>query len=231
MIRYVLLVLFFVSSTAYAQPMACAVPDISTSLAAETAPAAEVKRVPILGYLLSLSWSPQYCRGRHGMAQDAGQCGPQARFGFVLHGLWPEGEDQQDPAWCAPAKPLSPQLIRQHFCMTPSAALLQHEWAKHGTCMTNDPATYFETGAQLYRSLRYPDMRVLSRQTHSTASFAAAFARANAGLRPDMLRIMIDQSGWLKEVRLCLGRDVRPRPCPMGEPGKPDQRPVRIWRR
>lgn len=230
MIRLALMASLFLSSAAYAQPMACVVPDHVPPLSLEDAPASEVKRVPVQGYLLALSWSPQYCRGRQNAERDAGQCGPKARFGFVLHGLWPEGVGQQDPAWCAPAKPLPVDLVRQHFCMTPSAALLQHEWAKHGTCMTDDPAAYLAAGARLYHGLRFPNMVALSRQTHATvASFAAAFAAANRGLRPDMLRVMVDRSGWLKEVRLCLGRTMRPRRCPLGEPGKPDQRPLRIW--
>ncbi|CAB3778800.1 Ribonuclease [Paraburkholderia ultramafica] len=38
-------------------------------------------------YVLSLSWSPDYCSGN---AQDTQQCGPTKRFGFVPHGLWPQ---------------------------------------------------------------------------------------------------------------------------------------------
>lgn len=227
--RLALLWLSLVPMAASAQPIACSVPDASPALVAKSARAGEIKRVPVTGYLLALSWSPQYCRGRQGQAVDLGQCGPRSRFGFILHGLWPEGDNQQDPAWCAPAKPVPPELIRRHFCMTPSAALIQHEWAKHGTCMATDPAHYFEEASRLYRALSFPDMAALSRQTHSTASFAKAFANANRGLRPDMLRIMVDRSGWLKEVRLCLSKTMRPRRCPLREPGEPSARPLRIW--
>lgn len=227
--RRALLWLSLIPMPASAQPIACSVPEALSLFVTEAVPAAEVKRVPVTGYLLALSWSPQYCRGRQGAAEDRAQCDTKARFGFILHGLWPEGDDQRDPAWCASVKPLPSELIRRHFCMTPSVALIQHEWAKHGSCMTDDPVRYFDEASRLYRAFRFPDMTALSRQTHSTASFAQAVAHANRGLRPDMLRIMVDRSGWLKEVRLCLGRDRRPRRCPLREPGKPSDNPLRIW--
>jgi len=37
-------------------------------------------------YVLSLSWSPVYCEHH---AEDKEQCGA-TKFGFVLHGLWPQ---------------------------------------------------------------------------------------------------------------------------------------------
>lgn len=228
--RLALTLLLPVSSAAYAQPIACVPPDILAPPPVESPPANEVSRVKVHGYLLTLSWAPQYCRGRETDPRDAGQCGPKARFGFVLHGLWPEGKHQQDPAWCAPAKPLPLDLIRQNFCMTPSAALIQHEWAKHGTCMTDRPDRYFAAAAGLYRALRFPDMTALSHQPVTTAVFASEFARINPGLRPEMVRIKMDRSGWLQEVRLCLHRNLRPRRCPADEPGVPDQTPLRIWR-
>jgi ribonuclease T2 len=229
--KHGLLILFLLfTSAAYAQPVSCVMPDAVSAPTTETPPAAEINRVRVNGYLLSLSWAPQYCRGRENDPRDVGQCGPKARFGFVLHGLWPEGMHQQDPAWCAPAKPLPVDLIRQNFCMTPSVALIQHEWAKHGTCMTDRPDQYFSAAARLYHAVRFPDMAALSHQSLTGAVFAAEFARINPGLRPAMLRLKLDRFGWLQEVRLCLGRSLKPRRCPSDEPGRADQTPLRIWR-
>jgi ribonuclease T2 len=48
--------------------------------------------------------------------------------------------------------------------MTPSPSLLEHAWAKHGSCMTSRPEDYFKISAILWRSIRWPDVDQLSRQ-------------------------------------------------------------------
>src|SRR5437764_14449848 len=39
-------------------------------------------------YVLSLSWSPDFCSTH----ADAPECGGVKKFGFVVHGLWPQNE-------------------------------------------------------------------------------------------------------------------------------------------
>ncbi len=39
-------------------------------------------------YVLSLSWSPDYCAGSN--VNDPQQCSIGKKLGFVLHGLWPQ---------------------------------------------------------------------------------------------------------------------------------------------
>ena len=99
-----------------AQALVCQVPERLADWRVEQPPVSEVLRVPVQGYLLSLSWSPQFCRGQRADPDQSGQCSATAKFGFVLHGLWPEGSGQRDPAWCAPAQALPESLVRQHFC-------------------------------------------------------------------------------------------------------------------
>lgn len=44
---------------------------------------------PVAGYTLAASWSPDWCK-THGNPK-AMQCDTRfGRFGFILHGLWPE---------------------------------------------------------------------------------------------------------------------------------------------
>lgn len=222
--------LFSLPAAALAQAQSCLVPDKVPELRLERGAPGEVRKVPVQGYLLSLSWSPQYCRDKRASAADAGQCGKDARFGFVLHGLWPEGVNQNDPAWCGEAKPLDADLVKQHFCMTPSAQLLQHEWAKHGTCMADRPEKYFRAASILYRAVRFPDMNVLSRQGVTGAAFASAFAKTNPGLTPAMLSITTTPGNWLKEVRICMDTNFKPRICPRGEPMVAPKRRLNIWR-
>ena len=217
-------------TAALAQAQSCIVPDKVPELRLERPASADVRKVPVQGYLLALSWSPQYCRDKRSSPADAGQCGKDARFGFVLHGLWPEGTNQNDPAWCGEAKPIDAGLIKQHFCMTPSAQLLQHEWAKHGTCMADKPEKYFRAASILYRAVRFPDMNSLSRRGVTVGAFAAEFARVNPGLTPAMLSISATPGNWLKEVRICMDASFRPRVCPRGEPTAPPKKRLNIWR-
>lgn len=223
-------VLTLAPTAALAQAQSCIVPDRVPELRLERPVPAEVRKVPVQGYLLSLSWSPQYCRNKFNNAADAGQCGKGARFGFVLHGLWPEGISQNDPAWCGDAKLIDADIVKQHFCMTPSAQLLQHEWAKHGTCMADRPEKYFRAASILYRAVRFPDMNALSRRGVTGGAFAAEFARANPGLTPAMLSITTTPGNWLKEVRICMDTNFKPRTCPRGEPMVAQKKRLNIWR-
>src|ERR1700754_489390 len=59
-------------------------------------------------YVLSLSWSPDYCASHR---NDVTQCGADQHFGLVVHGLWPQfatsrvdadsGKPEDWPAHCA----------------------------------------------------------------------------------------------------------------------------------
>jgi len=221
----------FVAAAIQAQALSCSIPATLPRPVPDGPDAGEPKRVvPIGGYTLALGWSPEYCRTRLASARDRIQCGGGNRFGFTLHGLWPDGAGKTWPQYCAPAALLDEKVVRRNLCATPSPQLLQHEWAKHGTCMTPDPARYFATSTRLYRGIAYPDMAALSRKPQTTASFTRAFARANPGLRADMIRLNVNRKGWLEEVWLCLGADLAPRRCKATGEGAGANAPVKIWR-
>ena len=216
---------------AFAQASQCRVPDRITLPEREDPPAGEVRNARATQHLLALSWSPHYCRTRGNDPQDRLQCGGEVgKFGFILHGLWPDVAGKSDPAWCAPAKPLSRSLIEKHFCMTPSPRLLNHEWAKHGTCASSDPDKYFKAAGLLYAALKFPDMDSLSRRRITVATLSAAFAGQNPGVRPNMVAVHTDKGGWLKEVRLCLDASMRPKVCAPEDRGTKPTRFLKIWR-
>lgn len=185
--------------------------------------------LPIAGYTLALSWSPEYCRTRGRDAGAAFQCGGKlGRFGFILHGLWPETAPGNWPQWC-PAAPLSAETVRRHLCMTPSPGLLAHEWAKHGACMASTPEAYFTSGASLLAAIRFPDMMRLSRRPGLTAGqLRDAFRSATPALPAAAIRVKANARGWLEEVRICYGKDLRPAAC--AEPESEDGAPIKIWR-
>jgi ribonuclease T2 len=188
--------------------------------------------VPTRGYTLALTWNPQYCRENGDRQSARFQCGADNRFGFTLHGLWPDGDGvNRWPQYCSAAPLLSEQVIRRNLCATPSAQLLQHEYAKHGTCMNVTPAAYFNQASGLYGRVRYPDMEALSRRRGLTVgAFAQAFARVNRGLTPDMFRVTANRQGWLDEVWLCLDTRLRRTRCPAHQRSASANTPLKIWR-
>jgi ribonuclease T2 len=216
---------------AQAQSPSCRLPDRIDVPRLERAQRGEAAQGgAITGYLLSLSWSPNYCATRRnaGERRDQVQCsGDNGRFGWVLHGLWPQGSGAY-PRWCRPAKIVPQRVLAQHLCMSPSVQLLQRQWAKHGTCMSPTPAAYFKAAAILYRAVRFPDMAVLAGSPQTAGSISRAFAAANAGIKPVMLAVQTDRSGWLSEVRLCLDARMRPVSCPVGARGAGDGVRVRV---
>lgn len=196
-------------------------------------PSAEqpARNVPTTGYTLALSWSPEYCHSRRGEQAAAPECASRAtRARFNLHGLWPDGDGPNRwPQYCRPVGVLSDAEIRAGVDATPSPQLLQHEWAKHGSCMAADPVSYFREEGRLFRQYRAPDMTALARRHDlSVEGFTRAFAAANPGLTPAMIRLNVNRRGWLEEVWLCLGKDKRPRPCPASAGGAKPGQPLRI---
>src|SRR5437868_4096850 len=84
-------VMLSLPGTALAQARDCRVPAVLPRPVVEGATASQPRRdVPIGGYTLALSWSPEYCRTRLSNTADRFQCGGPARFGFTQHGLWPD---------------------------------------------------------------------------------------------------------------------------------------------
>jgi ribonuclease T2 len=223
--------IFTIPAHAQTQGPSCTIPDRLPEPRRESPPPGEIVNIRPTQNLLSLSWSPQFCKRNGDKAEHRLQCGGEAgKFGFILHGLWPDVAGKRDPAYCRPAKTLPKNLIRQHFCMTPSPDLLQHEWAKHGTCATDDPERYFKAASLLYSALTFPDMDYLSRRRITVSSLTAAFASRNPGLRQDAISVKMDGQGWLQEVRVCLDANMRPKVCNPEDRGARGNRFIKIWR-
>src|SRR3954470_8743921 len=216
---------------ASAQALVCTPPGTPPRPNPELPTAEQPQRVlPIGGYTLAITWAPQFCRNG-GFAPSARfECGSGNRFGFTLHGLWPDGVGKEWPQYCTSAALLPQPLIKQHLCSTPSAQLLQHEWAKHGTCMGTTPAAYFGRSTGLYAKLRYPDMEGLSRKPLTASGFAAAMAAANPGLPANAIRVTANKQGWLDELWLCLDKKFAYARCVTGSGGLDGNASLKIWR-
>ena len=221
-----------VPAVAQAQAYRCATPATIDRPRPDLPSAGQPQRqLPIGSYTLAISWAPQYCREHGRDAAARFQCGGGNRFGFTLHGLWPDGVGKQWPQYCKATPLLSRSVIRRNICATPSAQLLQHEWAKHGTCMAGyRPDRYFARSTGLYARLRYPDMDALSRAPLTAGGLAQAVAKANPGLDADMMRVTADRQGWLDEIWLCLDTAFRYRRCPAHQGGVAPASAIKIWR-
>lgn len=186
----------------------------------------------VTGYTLALSWSPEYCRGRGQRPADRMQCsGRNGRFGFIVHGLWPEGGAGRWPQWCANPRQPSSGAVRPNLCITPSARLLAHEWAKHGSCMVKKPETYFKVSRILWNSLRIPDFDRLSHRKGLTAGLIRKnFADANPGLEPEHIGLELNRKGWLKELKVCYGKGFMPARCGRSHFGPRANTSAKIWR-
>ena len=153
------------ASSATAQVTQCQLPTDIPAPRPVAPPRDEPRRiVPVAGYTLALSWSPQFCARAFGRSSEF-QCSRRAApFGFILHGLWPEGAGRDWPQYCHPAQLVPRDVIRANLCAMPSVQMIQHEWARHGTCSSDSPQRYFSTARTLFERLRLPDMAMLARR-------------------------------------------------------------------
>ena len=162
-------------------------------------------------YVLSLSWSPQYCADAGD--RDRRQCATGRRYAFVLHGLWPQYE-RGFPRACAPAGTLPRGLVDGLLDVMPSPSLVRHEWDTHGTCSGLAADAYFATARRAFDSVVIPDrFRQPVREVYvDPRRIERDFASANPSLDPDEIAVLC-KGRYLQEVRICLDRDLRPRAC------------------
>ncbi len=218
-----------VPTVAHAQAYQCQIPRISS--VPQVSPNGQTRKLPITGYTMALSWSPAFCRTRQDSRSHATQCnGDNGSFGLIVHGLWPES-GRTWPQWCPTQGRLTPTETRRNMCMMPSARLVARQWAKHGSCMTKRPDTYFKVTRILWESLRIPDYDRISREDGLTAGrIRQAFADANGGWSASQVGVKLNRQGWLEEIRLCYNKRFRPTRCTSSRYGAKDGVRAKIWR-
>ena len=165
-------------------------------------------------YVLSLSWSPDYCASPAG-ARDRFQCAGPRKYGFVVHGLWPQFE-RGWPAECT-TDPLNvpAPLKRDVLEIMPSERLMNHEWRKHGTCSGLTPKQYFESILATWANVRIPpELKSLTAEhvEFSPSDLERKFVAANPGLNTGM--VSVDCTGrFLKEVQVCFDKNLKFHRC------------------
>ncbi len=226
-----MLAMLALPSALQAQVLRCSVPGEIPRPRPDLPSATDAQRVlPIGGYTLALTWAPEHC---HAHARDADarvECASGNRFGFTLHGLWPDGVGKEWPQYCTTTQLLPEKLIRQHLCSTPSVQLIQHEWAKHGTCMQTTPEAYFARATGIYGKLKFPDMDALSRAPATAGRLAEAIAVANPGVPANAIRVTRNAKGWLDELWFCLDKQFAYTRCKADSGGVSAETVIKIWR-
>ncbi|KLI65222.1 ribonuclease T2 family protein [Aurantiacibacter marinus] len=225
------LALGLVPAAAQAQAYQCRLPQSPVAVPG-IQPDGPVRQTRVTGYTLALSWSPEFCRFRDDEARHARQCsGREGRFAFIVHGLWPEGPGGRYPQWCPARDTPTQSEMRGALCMSPDTRLVARQWAKHGSCMTSDAGAYLRITQILWNSLRWPDFDRVSRRTGLTAGdVREVFADANPYWDAEDVGLVVNDRGWLREMRLCYGADFMPVACDARRFGPDDDEDVRIWR-
>ena len=191
-------------------------------------PAHEIADIETQYYVLVYSWAPSYCAGldvankRPGGA-DYLQCGSEQDFGYIVHGLWPQGALSGRggyPRACEGDQPRIPEeVLDDYLCMTPSRRLLQHEFEYHGTCMHDEsletPRAYFDTALRLHQRMTLPDERL----DYTDASIDWLLQN-NPHLRAESISFRHGADEWM----FCFDTRFMPLPCPDRVP--PRGRPV-----
>jgi ribonuclease T2 len=208
-------------------PKACAIPAEVVPAPAEVPPADQIHRdVPTAAYLLALFWSPEACRAGIPESDKAIQCEAN-RFGFTVHGLWPNGPDKVHPRYCRDSPPLSLATVKANLCMTPSPWLLQHEWQAHGTCQWQTPEAYFAQERKVRSALNVPDLKPGPNGTMTAGQVRQAFLKRNRGLSRDGLNVRVNKDNRLTEVWVCMDLKFKPAACRGGN-GTPDPVMIRV---
>ncbi len=165
-------------------------------------------------YVLALSWSPTWCQSAEA-ADRSPQCRTGARHRFIVHGLWPQNE-RGYPEFCGGQRPerVPAELADEVRDIMPDRQLVFHAWRKHGTCTGLSPGEYLETTRSAFQQVAVPESFLAARQerTLSASAAEAAFIDANLGLDADEIAVACGD-GFFEEVRICMTRDLRFRPC------------------
>jgi ribonuclease T2 len=157
-------------------------------------------------YLLTLSWSPEFCVTH----PDKKECAAHAAF--VLHGLWPENNDGSYPDSCSGAA--GPANPAQYSDIYPDQGLLLHEWEAHGTCSGLPPDGYFAAERSAVRSVKIPQqLQGLTQSIQLTPDqIITDFAQANPEFPAGSIAVSCGNNR-LTAVQVCLSKGLAPMAC------------------
>ena len=189
-----------------------ALSTVATSVAARHRKLSDAEPGVFDYYLLSLSWSPAFCLSDPGAAE----CNGPRRFGFIVHGLWPQYEKGW-PENCDVHRPVPDDVVSSVSDIMPARGLVSHEWSAHGTCSGLDAKDFFVLVRRAYAGITVPaPLSEVTRQIEQPpGAIAADFLHANPKLAAQSIVVTCSRQDAprLREVHICLDRDLNPRAC------------------
>jgi ribonuclease T2 len=165
-------------------------------------------------YLLTLSWAPEFC-ATNSAGRTSAECDPKKHMGLVVHGLWPQYNTGKWPESCSTTPPVASATVDHMMPIMPGQSLIQHEWAKHGTCSGMTTQDYFAAIEKLYTGLNVPDefKKTPDSTRASPGDIEAKFASANKASK-DAFRVSCPQNDF-SAVEICVSKDLRYQACPV----------------
>jgi ribonuclease T2 len=164
-------------------------------------------------YMLVLSYAPDFC-AEPGGQKDPRECGSGRNVGFVVHGLWPQGDTSRGPENCG-GPPVSQAIVQATLNYVPTPSLIQHEWTAHGTCSGLSAADYFTALRKARDAVHIPPEldQPKQREQFAPSDIEAKMAAANSSYPREAFRTSCYRDAELQEVRVCLNKDLSPRAC------------------
>jgi ribonuclease T2 len=158
-------------------------------------------------YLLTLSWSPEFCHGH----PEKPEC-QSGHHGFVLHGLWPQYAGGGYPENCSTARGLSNPA--EMADLMPDAGLVAHEWSTHGTCSGLEAENYFQLLRQAFTSVKVPSRFAAPPESFSIPpqEVKNEFVQSNPNFSTVDMAVSCGNN-YLTAVSMCMSKDLKPMAC------------------
>ena len=133
-----------------------------------------------------------------------------------MHGLWPQYE-RGYPKSCA-GEPFDPNQVPAGLAnIMPSPILIQHEWESHGTCSGLSETDYFKTVIQAFSKVPIPaDYKGPLQNIQVAPSDIVRKFALGTGFSQGAFALQCESNRFLKEVRVCLTKDLQGRDCSDG---------------
>ena len=106
-------------------------------------------------YVMSLSWSPNWC-ALTGDDNSDPQCDDGLGLTFILHGLWPQYDDGY-PSYCRTAQRDPSRTESEAMAdIMGGSGLAWYQWKKHGRCAGLPAADYYALMRRANASITIP---------------------------------------------------------------------------
>ena len=165
-------------------------------------------------YVLSLSWSPSFCKDSEDRGREASEQCRGRPYSFVVHGLWPQYE-RGFPRNCqVPAPRLNRNIMTSMLDLMPAPGLVFHEWDQHGTCSGMAAQAYFDQVRKARETVKIPEIYNSPNATLTVTpdEVEEAFVTTNPGLSRAAIAVTCGGTR-LSEVRICMSKDLKFRDC------------------